>query len=354
VDRPWLLVLCLVVFWFVPDRAVADDEGARVVLVHPEKTTPLIEEALIRTRAELLAVGLEVSVSKVHGVEAGGESDEYGVLELTLVGRAIRIQALSPDRAHEYTQLVDPSLPSVDAEVVAIRAVEALRAMMASYAREVRASDRELPGPVKDFARLTPSPEPPPTKPPVPPAPRVAQEPQDRSPTTFDAVLFAGPVVTLPSTRMGVAWAARVGALLRLSRFEAGVSLETTLTESVVRADAGRAAVGRDLVAAHVALHDELSPGLEWSLRTGAGFARYTITGMPAPGFVGSETQHPTSLLQLTLVLESWLTDSLGWYVDGQTSVVGDAPKPMIGGKSVAIVGQPGFSASAGIVFGQR
>src|SRR3970282_1753578 len=114
-------------------------EPARGVILISQSADPLIDEALIRARGELAGVGLETSVliadeETLRSIPSFG-AEVYGVLAFERDERHVRIRAYSPDSESPLLQEVDTHKPNVNAEVVAIRAVETLRAALLEYTR---------------------------------------------------------------------------------------------------------------------------------------------------------------------------------------------------------------------------
>ena len=119
--------------------APATADPVRVVVIRPEPSGPLLDEALIRIRGELSAVGLGVEVRSPSPETLEGEPSfgplDYGLVELRTSESQIEIRAHAPGLDSPVVQLADPHHPGINAEVIAIRTVEALRAAMIQYAR---------------------------------------------------------------------------------------------------------------------------------------------------------------------------------------------------------------------------
>ena len=124
-------------------------DPVRVVVIRPEPSGPLLDEALIRIRGELSAVGLGVEIRAPDPETPEGEPTfgplDYGIVELRATESQIEIRAHAPGLDSPVVQTADPHHPGINAEVIAIRTVEALRAAMIQYARRKQARREALP-----------------------------------------------------------------------------------------------------------------------------------------------------------------------------------------------------------------
>src|SRR5262249_35115347 len=133
-------------------RAECQSGAAPVLIVTPSNTSPLIDEGVVRVRGELSALGLTTeNESEGKSSTTSARPAYQGTLVFERFGDWLRIQAWNPNLAMPVTQWIDTSDPSVDAEVLAVRAVEALRAALLPYLRRP-------PEPKESPAPATPSP----------------------------------------------------------------------------------------------------------------------------------------------------------------------------------------------------
>lgn len=135
-------------------EAQREDAAPRVRLQRPSRADELIDEAVIRVLGELTAVGLDVEL-----VQRSAEAPRtlpplpegtFGLIAFRRSAAEMVVDIWSPEGGAPYSFRVDVRQPSVSAEVVAVRAVEALRAKWLEYG-ELYGAD--LPGPVLEFAR---------------------------------------------------------------------------------------------------------------------------------------------------------------------------------------------------------
>src|SRR5690606_40882988 len=141
----------------------------------PERTDPLIDEALIRISGELAAVGLRVEIRPPGSVSDEElvplDAGDYGAIVLSQQRSRIDIRAYARGLETPVSQSAQRNHPGMDAEVVAVPAVEALRAAMIQYARHEVETQNEpatgRPGAVPASTGTAPPPHPP--KPPAAP-----------------------------------------------------------------------------------------------------------------------------------------------------------------------------------------
>src|SRR5262245_26595020 len=128
------LAACLLIGLCLLSRTLLAAEPARVVILKSQAADPLTDEALIRARGELSGIGLETSVltaddETLRRIPSFG-TDVYGVVAFERYEQRIQIRAYSPGSQLPIVQDIDTQKPGVNAEVVAVRAVETLRAAL--------------------------------------------------------------------------------------------------------------------------------------------------------------------------------------------------------------------------------
>lgn len=350
VGRLHLLVLVLAVIGALTAAVPAWAAPARVLVFRPHPPSAVLEEALVRVRGELAAVGLVV---EVRPLEEAPRSDgfvtapgTYGGLLLDQTGEVIRIRAYSPDSSVPVEQQVDSADSNVDAEVVAVRAVETLRAVMLEYARRAREKDEEIPDPVTGFTRIGPAQKKPPRSPPRAPI----DTPSPRAGESASWLgLRAGPELALDTTALSPS--AGVGAALRLR--PRWYFLELGGSVNFLPARASRAAGEVELTRSALDLRAggviQLSEALELSLSVGGGAGSYAVRGIAAEGYVGRSTRHFSALASSALACELYPTRHLGAYASVHGTFAFDAPRVRVDGRTVATAKQPELAGSIGV-----
>lgn len=344
-----LLVLILTVIGAFAAAVPAWAAPPRVLVFRPDPPSSVLEEALVRVRGELAAVGLVVEVRPLDEAPRNERSvtgqGTYGGLVLDQSGPLVRIRAYSPDSAVPVEQQVDSSDANVDAEVVAVRAVETLRAVMLEYARRARENDEDIPDPVTGFTRLGP-----PAKKPAPPSPRARAETPEPRASEFHPWfgMRAGPELALDATALSPS--AGVSAALRLRPdfyfFELAGSVD------LLPARASRAAGDVELTRSRFELRAggivPLSDAFQLFVAAGGGAGSYSVRGIAAEGYVGRRARHVSALAVAALGCEFYPTQHLGAYASAFGTLALDAPRLRVDGRSVATAKQPELAGSIG------
>jgi len=322
--------------------APARAQAPRVVVTAPSDASALLKESLVRAQGELSAVGLgpdvELSAPGVAPAPAGLREGVYGRLELEQRGSVVWIHAWAPGASESLDARVSLSGPDVTSEVIAVRAVETLRAAMLQVAEAERGA---VPAAVRGFTRFTAPPAPPPARPPPP-------EPPPRSPPL---AFWAGPALSLhPGVSPDLG--AQLGILVGPGSAFAAAAFETTLGDLHLRAEHGSADVRRQAVWLQLGVRLRPSAAWEVATRAGAGYAAFGISGDGEPGYHGSDSTHGSLGLMLAVSGVYWATRSFGLYgsVGGRLST--DAPTIRIAKKQVVTLDRPSFVLSLGACVG--
>lgn len=352
-------------------------ERPRVLLAVPPRSGPLLAEALIRIRGELGAVGLQVEVQaqRLPGEDGSARSDtsagaapflgasDYGAIVLTEQGGMIEIRAFAPGLETPVSQSASPHHPGVDAEVVAVRAVEALRAAMIQYARNLPPQQSDLPAEVSEFTRLGPSP------------PGPVGQTRDASPP--DGTAFAPGETPSPPEQNAREreqerpWTVRMGALGALESPAgksavgvqgavtwqpgwAGVALtgQRSLGGPQVSEPEGRALLERSAAYAALSLRPSLTARTDLRVTLGVGVVHFAARPEAAEGFAGRGQTHLSPAWGLQLAGAQWLSERVGLYGALGGEWLFDAPRFRFDGRDVAVVGRPTATLGAGLLFG--
>jgi hypothetical protein len=325
-----------------PAFAQATSEGrarARVVVAAPSDASPLLREALVRAQGELAAVGLDARLQLVD--VATGESsprlarDVYGLLAFEERAATLTIHAWAPRADQPIVATVKLGEPGVNAEVIAVRAVETLRAAMLEFAQTARG---DVPAVVRGFTRFEPEPE----RAPPPAAPRW------RSLRLAPPLAFwAGPAVSLHaggSPDLG----AQFGVLVGPSFGFAAAAFESTLGNLRLQAAHGSAEVRRQAVWAQLGARFRPARAWEIATRAGVGYAAFSITGSGDAGYRGKQATHGSLAFMLAISGTYWATRSFGLYTSVGGRVATDAPSIVIAEQPVITLDRPSFVISLG------
>jgi len=330
-------------------------EPSRVAIVRPEAPGPLLQEALIRTRGELRAVGFAIDEHTPSDAALTPDDpgpDVYGSLAFEEIGAIVRISATSADGGAPLVQSVDTRAPGVDAEVVAVRAVETLRAAMLRFTRQADSARRALPSPVRGFTQTEAPPAPPPAPKPLPEPPRAVPEPARAEPSSL--MVWLGPSLLLPTDSAGLGWGAQAGLYFGRAWYFAGVSLETAIAPTRYSTDSGSAEVRRTLALLSVRTLIDVEDSSVLSASTGFGFASYSVQGRADPGFDANQANHESGAFALELGGAHWLLDHVGSYLTLRASLALDAAVIRIDEREIGTLDRPALSLSVGVVVGRR
>ena len=329
--------LCAALTCAVPARA----EPPRVVVTAPADASALLKESLVRAQGELSAVGLAAAVEAgERGSSRGLRPGVYGLLELEQRGSVLWIHAWAPGAREPLDARVNLDAPGITSEVIAVRAVETLRAAMLQFAEAERGA---VPEEVRGFTRFTPPPAPPPAAKRAPPPPAAPRSP----PLAF----WAGPAVSLhPGTSPDLG--AQLGILVGPSRAFAAAAFESTLGDLHLASDHGSADVRRQAVWLQLGVRFRPSSSVEVATRAGAGYAAFNISGQGEPGYHGAQTTHGSLGLMLGVSGVYWATRSFGLYGSVGGRLATDAPRILIAEKQVITLDRPAFVLSLGASVG--
>lgn len=330
---------------FVALAPAARAQAPRVVVAGPSDASALLQESLVRVQGELSAVGLGADVELFATTRAAQRTQPlrkgvYGALELEQRASVLLIRAWAPGANASVDARVDLTAPGVTSEVIAVRAVETLRAAMLQFAQAERGA---VPAEVRGFTRFN-APDGPPTL-----ADRAtpAAEPRRSPPLAF----WAGPAV---SVHAGVApdLGAQVGLLVGPNRAFAAAAFETTLGDLHLEGEHGSADVRRQ--AAWLQLGVRFRPADAWEVatRAGAGYAAFNISGAGDPGYHGANTTHGSLTLMLGVSGVYWATRAFGLYASVGGRLATDAPSVVIAEKQGITLDRPSFVVSLGASVG--
>lgn len=369
-----LALLCGVVFTLV--AAPASAEPVRVVVIRPEPPSPLLEEALIRMRGELSAVGLGVEL-RAPNHDAPDEPPafgplDYGILELKERDSLIEIRAYAPELDAPVIQTADPAHRGINAEVIAIRAVEALRAAMIQYVRREQTKRDSLPKSVSGFTKLIESPlnEPEREKSsdgqkqePISSTPD--SPPDDEAPPTepfYDGRFYHGTVqlsfwfggsalieMPLELSNLG----AQAGVYVGNSAIDFGLVAETSLLSGHLEQSEGEVWVHRTAFGARLHLNRDLSRRAFVFLGLGFGAVQYRFETFAASGYRGQDGSHWSALASAELGLGYWFVKQTGVFASVRLDSALDAPELFVASESVTTLEQPSYNFSFGFIVGR-
>jgi len=141
----WSLAIVALVFLLVPDIGYAAD----VEVCAQEPTNDTVNEALVRVRAELTAAGFTVEPAPCGQVPV-----DLGRIEFVLQDTRLEITASSLASNSTMIQVADLSHKTITPEVVAVRAVESLRAVLLQSLRSGELKPDAVSPLVREFTQF--------------------------------------------------------------------------------------------------------------------------------------------------------------------------------------------------------
>lgn len=347
--------------------AQEEDAAPRVRIQRPPHAEALIDEAVVRMLGELTAVGLDVEIVHREGELPQAReplpADTYGLVAFRSGSAAIHVDVWSPEGGDAYSLTVDTHEPGMNAEVVAVRAVEALRAKWLQYGE---LSGADLPKPVLEFARAKGPPPPVPqkakpvapprTKPAEPAEPASLQRPTPREPTfPSPASLWSWQLLLGPTLRLDDDTSSSVGLggslLIGRGAWFAGFSVSGGVLPAEIVDVAGSATV-HDIRYLGVARAEvSVTQDFRGYLQGGLGFTRYSINAS-APNGAPLEARDSVETRFGGLLKAGanwWLGEHLGFYADAELRGLLPAFRVRMDDRPVRTLGAPSAVLGLGI-----
>jgi hypothetical protein len=330
---------------FAETEAQASDPP-RVLVVAPTPRSSVVERALPLIRGELAGEGLSAEIRDDDPQKTPVPQAAYGLLSLETNGSTTVIRAFAPGDPKPIVANIDADDAGVDAEVLAVRAVETLRAAVLQFAQ---AHQEGLPDAVRGFAQLpkaTATPAAP--KPPPPPRPRPPAQPRPaRSRTASTVQAFLGPELAA-QPRLTPSVGAEGGLIVGPRWGFIGAAFESTLYRSRVSSSVGHADILRRALSLELGARFRVAQAWELSTRVGVGYADYAVKGKGTPGYVGVALDHRALVTSLALNGAYYFGRALGVYLSFAGAVALDAPVVQLAAKEQSTLDRPSLTVSSG------
>ncbi len=313
----------------------AQAESSRVLLRVPAVSDPVLEEAVIRVRGELSAMGLSAEIitdQLPDGAATAVAEPARGTLTFERDSGWVRIRATGARSNTPVLQELDARRSEITAEVVAVRAVEALRAV------------------VTGLAPLTP-PAPAAKPPPAKPAPaRTSSSAQSPliDPGSFS--VWAAPSLLHDFGQKGAGVGAELGVTYGYWLCFAGVQANTTLYRASLNVAEGSVDVGRSALLGRAGCALPLAPQLGLFASLGAGLAHYAVDGRAVTGYRAESPRHDSAIWQLGVGGVAWFSRHVGGYARVDASLASSAPTVRVANREVLLLERPLGWAALGVV----
>jgi hypothetical protein len=321
---------------------------------------PPVREAVLRIQAELQAVGFKVRLAQHETTGASSSTQAplaaqpVGRLLLVRSGNTVQILAQSAFLDAPLTQQVDLSRSSTTAEVLAIRAVEVLRAALVQSLRDKTLPRESMPEAVLTFTQWSeasreaaPGPAVEPKPSPVnkaPPTDTVPAAPAPENGARGAWLFAAGPVLQKPS----VDATSTAGVEAHLSRSFGpafvGVLIDGSLSPSHWRTELGVVDARGASFLARGGLNLSCPKNITCQVGAALGARHWSFVATEPDGSAASQKAYHTSLAVEAEALFGYLVDGqTGVLVHGRVGALADAPTLDAGIEEAESWGRPSF-----------
>ena len=312
-------------------------DSPSTVIVSSNIADARLTRALVLIRGELSALGLEVQVRAAEAADAPLSAAESSSERLTLEVKegVIVVRVFTAKADAPLVESVDLDGPEVSAEVIAVRAVEALRAA------------RLLPSPAqRDAAAIQPVKRPSEKRAPE------ERAPEARIPEPIPSVqLWLGP--TFVQNAQGFPQPSAQAAVLAGPRWGfVALGIEGSLAGLAFERAAGSAQVSRRRLFLQLGARVRLHRAWELNARAGVSYLHYSAKGVAGPGYLGRDLEHDTGAASLSLGGAYYFTRAFGAYLDLCGLLAFDAARVRLGNEDVVTLDHPSLALGAGVLLG--
>jgi len=331
----WATASLLVQLAFAIPSHASDSPTTVIVATNP--SDPRLARALVLLKGELSALGVDVQARSTEAVDAPGAAAEIASerLSLDVKDGTVVVRVFAAGATVPLVESVDLDGPEVTAEVVAVRAVEALRA-----ARLLPTADPRIDVPAA----------------PAPPAPTAV--PSATAPTeapseqTLPIVQLALGSSVLEHLRGAPQLDARAGVRVGPRWGFVGLGAEGSLTEPEFAGRAGAAQVARRALFLQLGARVRLRHEFELSARAGLEYLHYAAKGAAAPGYLTRDLNHDTGAVSFSLGGAYYFVPALGVTLDLSSVVAFDAARIRVADEEVVALDHPSLAIGAGLLLG--
>jgi hypothetical protein len=312
------------------------------VIVSSNTSDARLARALVLIRGELSALGLDVQVRAADAVDSPSPALETTNERLSLDVKegAIVVRVFAAGASVPLVESVDPDGPDVTAEVIAVRAVEALRAarLLPSQAQRAAAP--------KSTDELAPSAHP---SAEIPPAEHPPAVPMVQAIPILQ--LSLGP--SFVQNSQGLPQLSAHGAVLVGPRWGfVALGAEGSLSELAFERKAGSAQVSRRTLFLQLGARVRLHRAWEVNARGGVSYLHYTAKGAAAAGYLDRDLEHSTGAVSLSFGGAYYFVRAFGLYLDVSGLVAFEAARVRLGDQDVVSLDRPSVAIGAGVLLG--
>jgi hypothetical protein len=322
--------------------AARASDAPSTVVVYSSSSDPRLTRALVLIRGELSALGLDLQVHTADTAEAAPSAPEMTSERLSLDVRdgALVVRVFAAGTQAPLVESIDLDGPEVTAEVIAVRAVEALRAAHLLPPADQRAAAPKPPA-EQPMAERHPSEAPPVEHPPAAPMTRPVPTVQ----------LSLGP--TFVQNAQGLPQFSARAALLVGPRWGfVALGAEGSLSRLQFERQAGSAQLSRRTLFLQLGARVRFRQGWEVNARGGLHYLHYVANGTAEPGYEARELEHGTGGASLSVGGAYYFIRAFGVYLDFSGLVAFDAARIRLADESVVTLDRPSFTLGTGVMLG--
>jgi hypothetical protein len=321
-------------------------DSPTLVIVSSNTSDARLTRALTLIRGELSALGIDVQTRVADAPDAPLTASEQTNERLSLDVKegVVVVRVFASGAQTPLVESVDLDGPDVTAEVIAVRAVEALRA-----------------------ARLLPS-QAPKTAAPKAVAPKAPAEraPAEQPPAEQSSVEHAqaGPLGPVPILQLalGPTFLQNSQGLPQLSAQAAvrvgpswgfvALGAEGSLAGPAFARPAGSAQVSRRTLFLQLGARVRLLRAWELSARGGLSYIHYAAKGVAQPGYLEQDLEHDTGAASLSLGGAYYFARAISVYLDFSSLVAFDAARLRLASENAVTLDRPSFALGVGLLLG--
>lgn len=309
-----------------------------MILWRPAGGDIFIDEVVVRTLGELNALGFRAQTTTEAPQPWPAADHHTAVLRLRQRPGEIVVDAWCPDCGLPLSQTMPAFAADASPDVVAVRAVDVLRAAMLEF------SERTRTKPPANGARSqvrVPAPSGPPAKPSV-------VSSSAPTPWKMEVNLAAGWLRELgrPGSEFGLTSA--VG----MQRGSFGVGLRVYLPAASQTIESASGSVDPQRWRAVGYLQALLPLGDDWwtGLQAGAGAAWYRLSPTPAAGYEATQQTHRSPVLFSHLQLRRWFLPHVGAQLTVGVAMAIDTPIVIMAEREVTRLDAPALESGIGLL----
>lgn len=317
---------------------------SNTVVVTSNTVDERLTRALVLIRGELSAVGLEL---QVRGAEEAVTSSEVtrDRLSIELRNSSIAVRVFAAGSETPLVESVAPDGPEVSAEVIAVRAVEALRAarlLPAASEREPKPAPVEAPRAVDARPAVTPTFE----SRPVEPSHAM------RRALDFPLLQLALGPTFVQQMHGPPQTSARVSLSVGKSHGFVALGGEGSLSGLDFERNSGAAQISRRALFLQLGARVRVHRAWELNARGGIHYLHYGASGSAQPGYTSQDLEHGTGGASFSIGGAYYFARSLGVYLDLASLIAFDAARVRIANESLVTLDQPSFALGFGLLLG--